>query len=288
MKSNLSKMIETESKINYNYATIKITQSRIDKGLVAIPRSLAKWFPDSNATIQVYFDDSPTPQYKNYSSYTSTTRENRIGGMAQWFEEKAIKKGDEIVIQIIDKKNYIYRLISEKDFIITIKRIQKEFDNSENEEVAAKKIIRLADWTNLDKKSVVLREYHRLVKTSSIQERQYAKKKLNQAKEGVPYNLRVLLAEIYQGHCQLCDFTFLKRDKTPYFEIHHIDPSMGSYPKNLILVCANCHRQFEYADVRREFNSDRWLTKVFFNNIAHPVNQIIFKSKFETIKKIYL
>jgi hypothetical protein len=46
-----------------------MTQSRIDKGLMAIPMSLAEWFPDYNTTIQVYLDDSSVLHTKNYSSY---------------------------------------------------------------------------------------------------------------------------------------------------------------------------------------------------------------------------
>ncbi len=42
MESNISQIIKAESKVFYNYSAIRITQSRIDKGLIAIPRSLAK------------------------------------------------------------------------------------------------------------------------------------------------------------------------------------------------------------------------------------------------------
>ncbi len=54
MKPFPSKVIRTNSPISYNYATIKITQSRIDKGLMAIPAALAGWFPGRNDAIQVY------------------------------------------------------------------------------------------------------------------------------------------------------------------------------------------------------------------------------------------
>jgi len=83
MEDKSSGVIQSKSKINYNYATIKITQSRIDKGLIAIPVTLSKWFPGHNDTIQVYLNDSPVSQTKNYSSYTSSTHECRIGGVSQ-------------------------------------------------------------------------------------------------------------------------------------------------------------------------------------------------------------
>lgn len=86
-------VIQSKSEINYNYATIKITQSRIDKGLIAIPVSLAKWFPDKIDTIQVHLSDSPVSQARHYSSYSSSTRECRIGGMKQWLRQNNIKIG---------------------------------------------------------------------------------------------------------------------------------------------------------------------------------------------------
>lgn len=58
-------IIRNKSEINYSYITIKATQSRIDKGLIAIPVSLTKWFPDYAETIQVYLDDSTILQTKN-------------------------------------------------------------------------------------------------------------------------------------------------------------------------------------------------------------------------------
>jgi len=87
MSWNSSQVIQSRSLINYSYATIEITQSRLDKGLIAIPMSLAEWFPDYNTTVQVYLDNSPVLYTKTYSSYKSTTRECRIGGMAEWFKE---------------------------------------------------------------------------------------------------------------------------------------------------------------------------------------------------------
>ena len=116
-------IIRNKSEIGYSYVTIKMTQGRINKGLIAIPVSLAKWFPDHNGVIQVYFDDSTVLHTKKYSSYNSTTRECRIYGMREWFEKNKIKNGDEIVIQVIDKDNFKYRLVNESNFIIKTSRL---------------------------------------------------------------------------------------------------------------------------------------------------------------------
>lgn len=112
-----SDVISSKSQVNYDYATIKITQSRIDKGLIAVPVSLTDKFPAHSGTIQIYLNDSPDSEIKTYSSYTSSTRECRIGGVKDWFRQNNVKSGDEIVIQFLDQKNFVYRLIPEKNFI---------------------------------------------------------------------------------------------------------------------------------------------------------------------------
>lgn len=285
----MPQVIQLKSKVNYSYATVKMTQSRIDKGLIAIPKSLAKWFPDNNTTIQIYLDDSPVLHDKNYSSYSSSTHECRIGGLAEWFEENKLKNGDEIVVQLIDKENFIYRLIPEHNFISKTQELQRSFDKSDSEVNALDKITNLAKWTDLDEKMVVINEYYRLINSLPFEKRRYIKKYSNRARERVPYNLKVLLGDIYQGHCQVCDFWFLKKDNTAYYEIHHISPLFGNHPKNLILVCPNCHSQFEYADVHHQFNNEDWLISVTFNKDTYSINQIILKTRLEdSYKKLFI
>ncbi|MDP2168594.1 MAG: HNH endonuclease signature motif containing protein [Thermodesulfovibrionales bacterium] len=282
-------MIKVKSPINYNYATIKITQSRINKGLIAIPISLIKWFPEHNARIQIYLDDSITPESKKYSSYESKTRECRIGGMAEWFRRNKIKDGDEIVVQLVDKKHFIYRLIPESKYILKTHELQESLDSSENDVSAKEEILKLSKWASIDRSQVVLNEYVRLVDTLPTEVRRYVNRRSNQAKESVPNNLRVLLGDIYQGHCQVCEFWFLKKDNEPYFEVHHINPLLSNNPKNLLVVCPNCHRQFEYAEVKNEFDQDNWLVKVKFNDRIYPVNQIILTTKHEEfIKRLHI
>jgi hypothetical protein len=274
-------MIKITSPINYSYATIKITQSRLDKGLIAIPMSLAKWFPEQNARIHIYLDDTIAPETKQYSSYKSRTRECRIGGMTEWFRDNKIKDGDEIVIQLIDKEHFVYQLIPESKFILKTHEIQNNLDSSENEISAKEELKKLSKWAGIAQEKVLLNEYVRLINTIPTTERRYVNRRSKEARESTPCNLRVLLSDIYQGYCQVCDFWFLKKDNGPYFEIHHINPLLSNNPRNLIVVCANCHRQFEYSNVRQEFNDDNWLIKVHFNNKLYPVNQIILKTKIE-------
>lgn len=289
MQESSQQVIISKSEINYDYTTVKITQSRVEKGLVAIPVALAKWFPSHNAIIQVYFDDSPILQTKNYSSYESSTNECRIGGMREWFEKNDIKSGDEIVIQLVDKKNYIYRIVSERKFIAKTQDLQRSFDNSESEKRAEEKITTLAQWTCLDKKKVVLNEFKRLTDTMPSEDRNYFQKRLSRGRESTPASIRILLEAIYQGHCQVCDFWFLKRDNSPFFEIHHLNPLKGHHPKNLIVACGNCHNQFERAKVHPEFNNDDWLINVSFNKTTYPVTQALLDIKLKDfIKELFI
>jgi len=281
----MADVIVKPSKINYSYATIRITQSRIDKGLIAIPVALAKWFPMKNDSIQVYLNDSPAAQTKRYSSYDSSTHECRIGGIKQWFQQNKIKKGDEIVIQLVDKELFIYRLIPERNFILKTKELQNSFDNSGTEQEASKEITTLAQWTYLDKGKVVLNEYQRLLNTPQYEGRRYIKKYSSRTKENTPTNIRILLEEIYRGHCQICDFWFLKRDKRPFFEIHHLNPLKGHHPQNLLVVCGNCHNQFEYADVKQTYNGDGWLFRLSFNKNIYSVKQNALITKREVFSK---
>lgn len=62
------------------------------------------------------------------------------------------------------------------------------------------------------------------------------------------------LKALYEGRCQICGYTFLKRDGTNYAEVHHLEAlSEGGWedPKNMLVVCANHHRQLHYAKVER-------------------------------------
>jgi len=256
-----------------------MTQSRIDKGLIAIPVSLTKWFPKFSGTVHVYLDDAPELQPKTFSPYESSTRECRIGSLAGWFKEKKIKSGDEIVIQVIDKGQSVYRLVSERMFITKTRELQDGFDKSESEQEASEKVDTLGQWVQLDRQKVVLNEFSRLVDIMPLESREYTKSRLGRAREKVPANLRTLLEGIYNGHCQLCDFWFLERSNKPYFETHHLNPFQGHHPKNVVVVCGNCHNQFEHANAHQNFDTDGWLIRVSFNDRTYSVNQAVLNIK---------
>ncbi|GAB4377569.1 MAG: hypothetical protein Kow0042_25500 [Calditrichia bacterium] len=279
MKIDSMNNIQAPSKINYSYHTIKITQSRIEKGLLARPISLKNYFPKTNRKIMIYLDDSEEPQEKNFTPFSSSTRESRIGGLRNWLIQNNIQSGDEVVIQILDQDRYIFRFIPEKKFIAKTSDYQKSFETADNDDLANLNLFNLAKWTRVEQSQVYLNEFIRLIRRSRMRERKVLTKKENRFREKTPNHLRILLENIYKGNCQICHFTFLKKYGKPYYEIHHLNPKMGHHPKNLILVCANCHCQFEYSNVKSVFNQAGRLIEVHFNWKPYQVNQAITDEK---------
>ncbi len=275
-----------ESPINYNYSSIKLTQSRIDKGLLAIPRSLRDFFPAENRNIQVLFDNSEIPELRPFTALTSSTHESRIGSLKNWFAKNSLKDGDEVIVQIIDLKNYIYRLIVEPLFLRHTCSLQEKFDSALSEIDVSDSLQALASWTFTDFYHVILNEFYRLSLKKEILNRGVIDVKSQKKRESVPPNLKIALLQLYQGHCQVCNFTFMKKDRNPYFEIHHLKPLNGNHPKNLIVVCANCHRQFEFAATELRYNFEDWLTEVKFNQIWFPVRQILLENELLFFKNV--
>ncbi|MBD3192156.1 MAG: hypothetical protein GF308_16045 [Candidatus Heimdallarchaeota archaeon] len=60
------------------------------------------------------------------------------------------------------------------------------------------------------------------------------------------------LKKLYQGKCQVCKFTFQKKDGENYSEIHHIIPlgeDGSDRISNMTILCANCHKKMHYAEI---------------------------------------
>lgn len=289
MSTEVPKRIIERSEINYSYKTIRVTKSRIEKGLLAIPRGFSKYLPKSSQKVEIFFDDSSAPLSKTFSSYYSSTNENRIGGLRDWFRDNQIQEGDELVLQLLNKEKFAYRLLTEKSFIRLTGEYQKDFDKSKDDKVASQYIVNISELTQVNKSEIVCNEFLRLSNYSNEEVRKRITYSNKFSKEKTPPNIRIILGSIYKGLCQVCLFSFLKKDDYPYFEIHHINPHIGHHPKNLVLVCANCHRQFEYAAVEKNFDKNGWLSKVTFNNKDYILNQAIKEiEKLNFIKTVYL
>jgi predicted metal-binding protein len=277
-----------KSNLVYSYNTIRLTKSRLEKGLLALPKSIANLFPENSQDINILFGESNRSFKKKFSSYSSTTRECRIGGMAKWFRENQLDNGDEIVLQVINKNENLYRVIPEKMFVNKICELENDFDKSTTENEADELLSNIGNWAHGTRENIIINEYGRLILKSETNPRKRYEQGTRMTKEATPSNIRLLLGELYKGHCQVCDFWFLKRDHLPYYEIHHLNSSMGSNPKNLLLVCANCHNQFEYSTINMQFDKTGWLSRVRFNERQFDVNQITHNIAFNRpLKKTF-
>jgi len=259
------------STVPYSYTTIKVTQSRIDKGLLAIPVSLIDLFP-KNAKEIILINETGKEEVKNFTPYRSSSNECRIGGLKEFFNNHKIKDGDEIVIQFLDDDKY--KLFPERIFEKQIIDLENKFEESTNESEADNTLNQLSLITKINPQEVLRNEFVRLsiIDMSKRKLKETIKSKIN---ETVPVHLRKILLGLYEGKCQVSGFTFIMKNGTPYFEIHHIDPSIGNHFKNLLVVCPNVHAQFTYANLEQYFDKEGWLKKVMFNTESFAVHQAI-------------
>ncbi len=276
-------METVESKLPFNYKTIRVTQSRINKGLLAIPVSLIDYFPKSKNRIYVVFDRDKEAILKNFTPYSSSSRESRIGGMNSFYKDFKVQDGDELVIQILD--NGRYQIFTEKQFENKIAKIEEELDKSKDEVEAGSKLHQISTITNYGFEETLLSEFYRLSK-KEISKR-ISKPSVSKAKTSVLAPIRTILSTIYDGKCQISGFGFLMKTGKPYFEIHHIKPDLGDHLKNLLVVSPNVHAQFTYANLEEFFDDQGWLRRVKFNNDEFIVNQIIDSIPIKYKKEIH-
>lgn len=273
-----------DSKIPLNYKTVRITKSRISKGLLAIPVSLIDYFPNKKTKLQIETKLGRRATVKNFTPYSSSSRECRIGGMRSFYKEFQIKDGDEVVIQILD--DFRYRILPENEFLKTIRTLEDNFDKSQSENEAVNQLNKVSRITGVKLKDIILNEYHRL-SSKPVEKRRYKKNSITERKVNVPVSIRKLLEEVYQGKCQLTDFTFINMNGKPYFELHHIKPDLGHHLKNLLVVSPNIHAQFTHASVRNHFDRDGWLRRVKFNKEEFVVSHLIDKLPKKFKKEIH-
>jgi hypothetical protein len=85
-----------------------------------------------------------------------------------------------------------------------------------------------------------------------------------------------LVKELKEKHssCQICDFTFKKKNGENYNEVHHIVPlsNKGKDAEiNTLVLCANCHRQLHYAKID--------ISKILDNKIIINGEEKLIKDK---------
>ena len=265
------KKIRTD--IPLNYITIKTTKSRIDKGLLAIPVSLTEMFPKSANNIYL-IDENGKEEKKSFTPYNSSSRECRIGGLKSFYEKYNISDGEELVIQLLDEEKY--KIVPEKLFENILMENLCEIEKIDNDNLLEEKLNLISKFTNSTKQEILKNEFVRL-SNNEIKERKSYKKPSTTTRENVPLSLRKILLNLYEGKCQVSNFSFLMKNGLPYFEIHHIDALKGNHFKNLLVVSPNVHKQFSFANLEQTFDNDGWLRSVKFNDNSFVVNQIIDK-----------
>jgi len=254
--------------------TIRATASRIGKGLLAVPQRFKDLFPKERGQIHVVFDNEESTQTLTFHPYDPIVKENRIFGLAQWISKRGVRDGDLISITIEDPDRRLYRIALDR--YVREREEQKarhELTVARTDSEAEHQLSTLSRLAKRRPREVAREELLRIAQESARQPRPRVSPTATERHEGVPSGTRVLLRELHDGKCQLCSFTFEKRNGEPYFEIHHLDPEVGHHPSNLLLLCPNCHAQFEHATVTDFQWVGIWLIRVTINGKRIAVRQ---------------
>ena len=254
--------------------TIRATASRLEKGLLAVPQKFTEWFPGEKGQIQVLFDDEEQTKTLTFHPYDPTVKENRIFGLGQWMSKRGVREGDLISITLEDQTKQLYRIaldryVQERQESKARQGLQAARTDSD----AERELSTLSRLTKRRPRELAQEELLRIAQQSARQPRPRVSPAATERHEGVPSAIRVLLRELHDGKCQLCSFTFEKLNGEPYFEIHHLDPEVGHHPSNLLVLCPNCHAQFEHATVSDFKWIGIWLVSVKINGKRIAVRQ---------------
>src|SRR3989338_3096622 len=254
--------------------TIRASASRLEKGFLAIPQKFKDWFPNERDQIQVVFDDEEKARALTFHPYGPEVKENRIFGVGRWFSKRSVREGDRISITMEDPARRLYRIsldryVREREE----QKARRSLRDARSDEEAKQELSVLSRLTGKRVRELAEEEILRIASESQRQPHPKVFPGANERHEGVPSGIRLLLRELHEGKCQLCSFTFDKRSGEPYFEIHHLDPKIGHHPSNLLVVCQNCHAQFEQAKITDFRWAGNWLIGVTFNAKRVAVRQ---------------
>ena len=254
--------------------TIRASASRLNKGLLAVPQKFKDWFPSEKGQIQVVFDDGEKAKQLTFHPYDPIVKESRIFGLRHWFSRRNLREGDLISIILEDWDKRLYRIALDR-FVLERQeqKAREKLQKAETDTEAQQELVELSRLTKRRPSDVAQAELLRIARESTRQPRPSVLPGAIERHEGVPSGIRILLRELHDGKCQLCSFAFEKRNGEPYFEIHHLDPKVGHHPTNLLVLCANCHAQFEHATVADFSWTGNWLIGVTINGKRVSVRQ---------------
>ncbi len=254
--------------------TLRASASRIDKGFLAVPQKFGDLFPGKRSQIHVVFDDEDEVADLTFQPCDPVVKENRILGLGPWFSKRDVRKGDLISVVFEGPERERYRIALDRYVLERqVGRARLELEAAQTDPEADRQLGLLSQLTRQRPRAVAKEELLRIAGQSEPQARPVALPRAAERHEVAPPAIRVLLRELHDGKCQLCSFTFEKRDGEPYFEVHHIDPEIGHHPTNLLVVCPNCHAQLEHATVTDLRRLGGWLVAVTINGKRFPVRQ---------------
>ena len=253
--------------------TLYATDSRISKGLLAIPRKFGGEFPASKGKILVVFDDGTKVEPKIFVPYDRKIKESRVFGLSRWFSRRGIVAGDAITITAEDPIKGIYRIALNR-FVQQRRAAEarRQFYTTDSPQIAREQLGKLAESRKEKVQEIALQEIALLAQRPLLRRKRVMVIQRGRG-EAVPPALRALLEAIHQGKCQICGFTFNKQDGKPYFEIHHLEPDGGHHPMNVLVICPNCHAQLENAIVTETERAMGWLVAVKINGKRFKVRQ---------------
>lgn len=254
--------------------SLVVTKSRLAKGLLAIPKKHAYLFPPRKTEIKLVFDDAESIELKSYVPDDKRVKERRIFGLGRWFAHRDVKPGDRLTITVIDRQKQVYRITLDRHIRTRRERTAREaLKRAPNDEVAFEQLQVLAKITKKDERRAAKEALLEVARESVYRGRSRAETSRTGQHQTEAPAVRVLLRELHQGKCQICSFTFAKRKGDPYFEVHHLEPDVGDHPANLLVLCANCHAQFEHANVGGFERVGGWVVAVTINGKRHTVRQ---------------
>jgi predicted restriction endonuclease len=90
---------------------VQITSSRIDKGLLAIPREHAtRLFPPNKELLNMLMGSDGVPLKLRFVPAAGTTKEARLYRLQEWYSREGIRSGDMIEIVLLNREQRLYRL----------------------------------------------------------------------------------------------------------------------------------------------------------------------------------
>lgn len=265
--------------------TIRVSASRIDKGLLAIPQKFKNLFPGNRCQIQVVFDDGEDLRSLTFQPYDPVVKENRILGLSNWFSARDVREGDQISVSVENPDLMLYRIALDRYLLEKREgRAREQLEAAQTDSEADRELAVLSQIKRRRPRAVAKEELLRIAEQSEPQSRPTVLPPLVGRHQVIPSGLRVLLRELHEGKCQLCSFTFEKKNGELYFEVHHLDPEIGHHPTNLLVVCPNCHAQFEHATIADFRWAGRWLVGVTINGKHFSIRQpLAHDSQWKTI-----